>query len=215
LQEACNRIGKGASELAAITKGMDYPAHDPRGHFSMAINYATSVRGACHLEALSYFLDRGILLPDLGYDKPSDQFRQDDKPKIIFDLQNYMSIFNALGLCKFLFHGGVGPSDMSMWLKKTLGFDTDTQQLMKVGERIFNLKRIYDIRLGISRKDDILPSKLMTPKPDGRASGRVPDVEKMLNAYYKIRQWDENGVPTIKLLKKLEIKDELIRRFKK
>jgi len=200
--KAAEKIGKGTEEFVSQTKGLDYPAHDPRGHFSMALSYATSVRGACHLEGLTYFLDRGLKIEDLGYVEPPDQFREEDKPEITYNLQNFLSVYNPLGICKFLM-GRVEPSQIARWVSKVTGFEIDNKELLKVGERIFNLKRLYDIRLGISGKDDILPKRLLTAKPDGKAKGKVPNLSKMLPEYYRLRGWDENGIPTKERLKRL------------
>jgi aldehyde:ferredoxin oxidoreductase len=202
--KAAERIGKGTEAFVAQTKGLDYPAHDPRGHFSMALSYATAVRGGCHLEGLTYFLDRGLKIEDFGYTSPPDQFKEEDKPEIVFNLQNFLSVYNPLGLCKFLM-GKAEPSQIARWVNKVTGFEMDMKGLLGAGERIFNLKRLYDIRLGISGKDDILPKRLLTPKPDGKAQGKVPDLGKMLPRYYQLRGWDEKGVPTKERLKKLDL----------
>ncbi len=202
--KAAKKIGKETAELVSQTKGLDYPAHDPRGHFSMALSYATSVRGACHLEGLTYFLDRGLKIEDFGYVESPDQFREEDKPEITYNLQNFLSVYNPLGICKFLM-GRAEPSQIARWVNRVTGFEMDKKELLKVGERLFNLKRLYDIKLGISGKDDVLPKRLLTAKPDGKAKGKVPDLEKMLPEYYKLRGWDEKGIPTKERLKELDL----------
>jgi len=204
LVKAAERIGRGTIEFVSQTKGLDYPAHDPRGHFSMALSYATSVRGACHLEGLTYFLDRGLKIEDLGYTTPPDQFEAENKPEIVYNLQNFLSVYNPLGICKFLM-GRAEPSQIARWVSKVTGFETDKEELFKVGERLFNLKRLYDIKLGISGKDDVLPKRLLTAKPDGKAKGRVPDLSKMLPEYYRLRGWDENGIPIKERLEELDL----------
>lgn len=201
---AAKKIGKGTIEFVSQTKGLDYPAHDPRGHFSMALSYVTAVRGACHLEGLTFFLDRGLKVEDFGYTEPPDQFREEDKPPIAYNLQNFLSVYNPLGLCKFLM-GRAEPSHIARWVNRVTGFEMDMKELLKIGERIFNLKRLYDIRLGVSGKDDILPKRLLTAKPDGKAKGKVPNLKKMLPEYYRLRGWDENGIPTKKRLKELDL----------
>ena len=201
---AAKKIGGETAEFVSQTKGLDYPAHDPRGHFSMALSYATSVRGACHLEGLTYFLDRGLKIEDFGYTEPPDQFREDDKSEITYILQNFLSVYNPLGICKFLM-GRAEPSQIARWVNKVTGFEIDKEELLKVGERLFNLKRLYDIKLGTSGKDDILPKRLLSAKPDGKAKGRVPNLKKMLPEYYRLRGWDEKGIPTKERLKELEL----------
>jgi len=204
--KAAGRLGKNTIEYAVATKGLDYPGHDPRGHVSMALNYATAVRGGCHLEGLTYFLDRGVKCPDLNYTTPPNQFDENGKPKIVFDLQNFLSVFNPLGLCKFLFLGGVGPKMIALWIEKACGWTPFTMEdLLKTGERLFNLKRLYNVRLGISSRDDKLPKRLLTAKPDGKAKGIVPQLDKMLSEYYQLRDWSEEGTPGTARLKELAL----------
>ena len=207
VRKAAELIGGTAAEFAVHTKGLEYPAHDPRGHVSMALGYATAARGACHLESLSFFLDRGVQVPDLGYLEPPDPHDSSDKPPIVVNMQNYMSVFNPLGMCKFLFVGGVGPSVIASWLRGYSGFDMDAAEVLEVGERIFNLKRMYNVRLGISRKDDVAPPRLYAEgRPDGVSAGVLPDLGKMLHEYYKLRGWSTFGVPTADTLDRLAIR---------
>ncbi|MDO8806406.1 MAG: aldehyde ferredoxin oxidoreductase family protein [Elusimicrobiota bacterium] len=196
VKKAAEKLGHNASEFAVHTKGLEYPAHDPRGHVSMALNYATACRGACHLEGLTYFLDRGIPAADFGYTKPGDPHLSSDKPPIVVNMQNYMSVFNPLGMCKFLFIGRVGPKKVARWLQLVCGWDATMDEVLLTGERIFNLKRMYNVGLGISRKDDVLPPRLYAEaKPDGSAKGVLPDMGNMLYSYYQLRNWTTDGIP--------------------
>ena len=78
------------------------------------------------------------------------------------------------------------------------------KELMKVGERIFNLKRMYNVKCGISRKDDSLPKRILTEKRgSGGAADNLPPLGSLLNEYYKYRGWDKNGIPTPAKLKEL------------
>ena len=196
VRRAADELGGTAAEYAVHSKGLEYPAHDPRGHVSMALGYATAARGACHLEALSFFLDRGVELADLGYRDPPDPHTSLDKPPIVVDMQNYLSVFNPLGMCKFLFIGGVGPKQIAEWVRLYAGFDLGMEGVLEVGERLFNLKRMYNCRLGISRKDDVLPPRLFAQaRPDGVAKGVLPDLGNMLNEFYRLRGWSPEGIP--------------------
>ena len=204
VKKAAELIGGNSSEFAVHTKGMEYPAHDPRGHVGMALNYATGVRGACHLEGLTYFYDRGIPMADFGYITPPNPHDSSDKPPIVVNYQNYLATFNPLGMCKFLFVGRVGPKMVARWLEKATGWEFDMDKLMKTGERLFNLKRMYNVKLGISRKDDVLPPRLYAwGKPDGKAKDVLPDMGNMLYKYYKLRNWTEDGIPTPEKLEEL------------
>lgn len=204
VKRAAEILGHNSDEYSVHTKGLEYPAHDPRAHVSMALNYATASRGACHLEGLTYFLDRGIPFADLGYTTAPDPHRSDDKPPLVVDMQNYMAVFNPLGMCKFLFLGRVGPSKVAEWLNLVCGWDFTMDDVQRCGERLFNLKRLYNVRLGISRKDDILPPRLYAEaQPDGRAQDVLPDLGNMLYRYYKLRGWSADGIPGAERLEKL------------
>ncbi|HBL17722.1 MAG: hypothetical protein A2X36_02990 [Elusimicrobia bacterium GWA2_69_24] len=197
VKKAAEQLGPGAAELAVHTKGLEYPAHDPRGHVGMALNYATASRGACHLEGLTYFLDRGIPAPDFGYTTPPNPHDSADKPPIVVTMQDYLSVFNPLGMCKFLFIGRVGPKKVAQWLHAVCGWDADMAEVMRTGQRLVNLKRMYNVRLGVSSKDDILPPRLANlGKPDGSAKGVLPDMARMLPEYYHLRGWTPDGIPT-------------------
>ncbi len=154
-------------------------------------SYCRSI-GKGHTEVSPWIVGR---IEDLGYVEPPDQFQENGKPEITYNLQNFLSVYNPLGLCKFLM-GRAEPSQIARWVNKVTGFEMDMKELLKIGERLFNLKRLYDIKLGISGKDDVLPKRLLTAKPDGKAKGKVPNLSKMLPEYYRLRGWDDKGIPT-------------------
>jgi aldehyde:ferredoxin oxidoreductase len=202
-RRAAQKLGGLASEYVVDAKGMEIAFHDPRAFTSMAVNYATANRGGCHLEGLTYFIGRGIPLADMGYTEPPDPHVSEGKARLCYDLQNYMSVFNPLGLCKFLFIGRAGPKMIASWVEKVTGWEMDQDRLIALGERIFDLKRMYNFRLGISRKDDSLPPRMLAePKPDGKAAGVVPDLGRMLSEYYKLRGWSKEGIPTHEKLRR-------------
>jgi len=209
VRQAAEKIGKGSEEWAVHTKGLEYPYHDPRAFTCMAANYATGARGACHLEALSYFLGRGVPLPEMGYTTPPDPHTNEGKGKICYDMQNFQGLFNALGLCKFLFLGRVGPKIIGEWVNFVTGWDTTMEELLLTSERLITLKRMYNVRLGIRRKDDILPPRLAAhARPSGRAKGVLPDVDRMVGELYALRGWDSDGVPAEAAAKRLGLEDE-------
>jgi len=204
-----DRLGGEAWTFAVHVKGMEVPYHDPRAFVSMAINYATSNRGACHLEALTYWNGLGIPQPGLGYPIALDRFNSEPyQAKLCYDWQNYMATYNPLGLCKFIFKGSVGPDTVAELLNKSLGWNWQTEDVMRLGERLFNLKRLINMRYGISRKDDILPPRLLNhARPDGGAANILPDLDKMLPWYYELRGWNSQGVPTPDRLAALGLAD--------
>ena len=204
VRAAAARLGPEAKAFAIHVKGMEVPYHDPRGFVSMATNYATSNRGACHLEALSYWNGYGILMPDLGYDVALDPHKTEGQAKLCFDYQNYQSVYNPLGLCKFIIKGLVGPATVAQLVSLAMGWDWAVEDVLRMGEKIFTLKRMINNRYGIGRQDDVLPQRLLTlPRPSGYAEGVLPDLDTMLPEYYRLRGWDENGAPTKEKLRQL------------
>jgi len=197
-RRAAAEMGGDAYKMTIEVKGLEMAFHDPRAHVSMAPNYATAVRGACHLDSLSYFIGRGVPMPDLGYTEPfADHESSPEMAKLCYLTQNYQAPYNPLGLCKFLFIGQIGPSRLAEWYTLATGVEMDMDGYMETGERILQLKRMYNNKVGIRRKDDTLPHRLLTlAQPDGGAAGVLPDLDLMLRELYRLRGWDEDGVPT-------------------
>lgn len=202
---AAKRIGGMAEEYAMHVKGLSVAFHDPRAFTSMAANYATANRGACHLEALSYFVESGVFPGELiGFNKTIEKRSDEHKAELAVKMQDYMNIFNALGLCKFLLRGKTSPKIIAQWIEAVTGWEITGEDLMFIGERLHNLKRMYNVRLGISRKDDKLPPRLIShDRKTGSAAGILPHMGKLLNEYYSIRGWNEEGIPTEERLQKL------------
>jgi aldehyde:ferredoxin oxidoreductase len=189
-------LGPEAAEFVIAVKGLGIAMHDPRGFVSMAANYATANRGGCHLEALSYWNGYGVPIPDLGYPEALDRFSNEVGGKMAYDFQNYMSVYNALGLCKFLPKGGVGPETVVGYVNRAMGWQWTADDLLRMGEKLFNLKRMINVRYGIGCKDDILPPRLMTlARPSGSAAGVLPDMDRLLSDYYELRGWNPDGSP--------------------
>ena len=103
VREAARRIGNGAEDFAIHVKGLEIAYHDPRAFLSMAVNYATASRGGCHLESLSYWNGYGVHHPDLGYSETLSPHESNaEQARLAYDYQNFMSVYNPLGLCKFI-----------------------------------------------------------------------------------------------------------------
>jgi aldehyde:ferredoxin oxidoreductase len=113
-----------------------------------------------------------------------------------------MGLFDSLICCKFILFGGITVKPLIDFLNSVTGWDMDHTEFSETGDRIFNLKRLYNVRLGISRKDDSLPPRLMTHRRGG-GTNELPLLNIMLADYYKARGWDEFGIPTRDRLKQL------------
>jgi aldehyde:ferredoxin oxidoreductase len=180
----------GAEEYAMAVKGLELPAYDPRGAMGQALAYATSNRGGCHLRG--YMVGWEVL----GSPKMLPRFNLSGKTDILVRIQNFSRVTDSLVTCKFLEYS-VGYDHLSRLLSAATGVDYSISSLQTIGERIWNLERLYNLREGIARADDTLPARfLKEPLEEGPSSGRVVDLEKLLGDYYQSRGWDEEGVPT-------------------
>lgn len=194
------------SEFYAMhVKGLELAYHDPRATFSMAANYATANRGGCHLEGLSYWAIYGLDASSWS-PKKVDRFSNEDAAGEAVAFQNYFSTYNPLGICKFIGKASPSPQILCDLINAATGWDITDKEFLETGERIFNLKRIINNRLGISRKDDDLPVRLKTfARPTGGSKGKLPDMEIILNDYYALRGWNEQGQPNQETITRLEL----------
>ena len=110
-------------------------------------------------------------------------------------MQHLMTMFDSLTCCKFALFGGMTVKPLADFVSHVTGWSFDEKDFMKAGERIFNLKRMYNVRLGVSRKDDTLHPRYLFHKRGG-GTNALPPMERMLSEYYALRGWDEFGVPT-------------------
>lgn len=206
VRAAAAKIGGDSHKFAMHVKGMELPYHDPRGFVSMAANYATANRGACHLEAISYW--RGVGIEWKGWQEgdpqgwiESKRFDSSLAAETAIDFQNYMSVYNPLGLCKFITKGSFTPAQTAELVNKAMGWNWTQDDVLTMGARLFNLKRLLNVKLGVRREDDALPYRLEhEPRPTGTAAGKLPDMSRILPDYYCLRKWDENGVPSAEAL---------------
>jgi len=210
-RSAAETLGPLAKEFAVHVKGLEIPFHDPRAFTSMAVNYATAARGGCHLEGLTYFVETGTYAgSNLGLTTDYEPSGSEGKAELAMKMQDFMAVFNALGLCKFLLRAQVTPDEIAGWIKAACGLDFTGQELLDSGEREFNLRRLCNVALGMTRKDDTLPPRLLSqPRPSGRAAGVVPFLGKMLDEYYRLRGWDAEGLPTLTTLERLGLLEYL------
>lgn len=199
------RLGGLAAEYAVECKGLEVAYHDPRAFTGMAGNYATANRGGCHLEALSYFVESGGVPGSVvGFTGQVEPHSAENKGWLAAHMQDLMEVFNGLGLCKFLLRGRVSVENITDWCNAVTGWDLSVDDLLRLGEKIHNLKRMYNVRLGISRKDDTLPPRLLVhDRKTGRAAGSLPHLGRILSDYYRHRGWNEEGIPTKETLDRL------------
>jgi len=186
----CEKYGH--PDLAMVAKGQEFPGYDGRSMQGMALAYATSNRGACHLKADPYGDD-------------FDGGPIEGKAEIVYSSQNAVAAVDSSGLC--LFPMAVwGLNDVASQLGAACGSDWTAERLAEAGERIWNLERRFNLATGLTGKDDTLPKRILKEAAkSGAGKGQVAQLDKMLPAYYEMRGWDDEGVPTTQTLQRLSM----------
>jgi aldehyde:ferredoxin oxidoreductase len=191
-------------ETAVHVKGLEVAMHDPRAFIGMSVVYATSPRGGCHLHSDYYMLEMGNEFPELGIlSSLREQWGKSSqgKARMVALHQDWRSIFDALIMCKF---ANLPANIVIKLLSSVIGREMTHWELLKSGERILNMKRLINLRFGLAPEDDRLPALLLKPLPDGGTEGNVPDMDVMLEEYYRFRGWDKvSGKPVRSKLKEL------------
>jgi aldehyde:ferredoxin oxidoreductase len=191
----CAKYGK--PELSMSVKKQEFPAYDSRGIQGMGLTYATSNRGACHLR--SYTVASEVL----GIPFKTDPLVTEGKADLVKAFQDATSVFDSAGVCVFTTFAW-SLADLQPQLDAACEGDWTMEKLAAVGERIYNMERLFNNAAGFTAKDDDLPPRLKTePAKTGPAKGLVSGIDKMRPEYYKARGWDENGVPTKETLARL------------
>lgn len=184
----CEKYGH--PEFAMVVKGQEFPGYDPRAMQGMALGYATSNRGACHLKAAPFQDDFQRVTPD-------------GKAKIVKDSQDYIAAIDSSGLCTFTKAAWSAP-DYADQIDAACDGDWTVERLLELGERIYNLERLFNNAAGFTAKDDTLPKRVLTePAKGGAGKGHVAELAKMLPEYYELRGWTPDGEPTTQTLSRL------------
>ncbi|HUV53110.1 MAG TPA: aldehyde ferredoxin oxidoreductase family protein [Dehalococcoidia bacterium] len=205
------KLDKGAEKFAMNVKGLELPAYDSRAVQITGLAYAVANRGGDHITAYIQgptFLDVPFLvIPD---SQIKDSFVADpEEVHILVDLENIMTALDILGACKFMGFC-VATEEWVKLVEHCLGREFTYEDMFKLGERAYNLARVFNVREGLTRADDTLPSRLLEePLPEGPAAGKVNEnLPAMLDKYYELRGWDKaTGKPTPEKLKELGLEE--------
>jgi aldehyde:ferredoxin oxidoreductase len=176
---------RGRPEVSMSVKKLELPAYDPRGAYGMALAYATSNRGGCHLRA--YPVSHEILRKPVA----TDRFSFEGKARIIKIAEDMNAVVDSLTACKFVFFA-VGLEEYSKALNAVTGREYNIQSLLKIGERIWNLERTINESNGFSKTDDDLPPRFFTEEGSSGAVVKIPPIDrqeflKARDNYYRIR----------------------------
>lgn len=213
VRKASQRIGKGAEKFAQHTKGLESCCQNlPKKGWLLA--YATATRGSDHLRGMENIEGiegrKGKAIEIFGTPSVLDLLSIEGKPMLIKWHQDFLAVIDSLETCKFncdvLY--ALGPEELANLYSTATGWKIDGKELLKIGERIYNVERMFNVREGISRKDDVPPSRMFNPLTSGRYKGTQAtpeELQKMLDEYYELRGWNKNGIPTKQKLKELNI----------
>jgi len=189
----------GAQDLAMHVKGLELPAYDPRGSAGMALAYATSDRGGCHLR--SWPIGDELLATEGRMDLRSLEF----KAELVKTQQDLFCMVNCSGMCLFATFA-VNLKQITPFLHAATGLDaySSSEEVMKIGERVNNLVRLFNIREGLTRELDTLPKRFFTePLKEGPSRGRVVELDQLMEEYYLVRGWNAEGLPRADKLEEL------------
>ncbi|MFX0038249.1 MAG: aldehyde ferredoxin oxidoreductase family protein [Promethearchaeota archaeon] len=210
VKRAAEKIKNGADKFAMHVKSQEIPMHEPRLKQGLGVGYTVSPTGAEHMANLhdtSIASERsigahsaiGILEPleinDLGV----------KKMRALTYISNWHNLYNALLICYFLPWDYV---DVPEIIRAVTGWYTSTWELMKVGERITTMARVFNIREGFTKKDDWLPERFFQPHTSGalvETSVKPDELKNAITTYYKMMGWNEEGIPTKSKLEELEL----------
>jgi len=193
----------GHPEIAVTTRKQEFPGYDPRGAQGMGLLYATSNKGASHMEG-------DVVYEELfGVPVKEELLTIEGKGELVARFQDAFALIDASGLCVFLAlrymfskERMILPTRLAQLMKLTTGVDYSPDEILKAAERVYNLERMFVLAAGST--EDTLPTRMLEePLPDGPARGQVSRLAEMLPEFYKVRGWSEDGVPTPEKLAEL------------
>ena len=196
------QLGDEASRFLYAVKALEMPAHSARVLKGMSLGYATSTRGGSHHDTR----------PTLQYGTEHDNTTTDGKPEFAVHNQHFTAVGDSLTQCRFVSERGFGAmlnEHYPRMINAVTGWDLTLEEVERIGERIWNLERAFNVREGVGREQDVLPHRVMNePVPEGMHQGMhcPPDeLGGMLDDYYALRGWTSDGVPTAERLQSLEL----------
>jgi len=166
----------------------------------MSIGYATGTRGGSHHDTR----------PTMQYGKDFDRRSVEGKAQYAMRSQNFTALDDSLVLCRFTSERGFGTmvnEAYARMISTITGWDVSVSEVERIGERICTLERAFNVREGLSRKDDTLPYRVLhEPIPSGPSQGMYcppAELDVMLDEYYRLRGWSRDGIPTADKLREL------------
>jgi len=194
----------GHPEISMSVKGLELPGYDPRGLVGQGLEYATSVRGACHVYG-------NMVYPEVfGIPVRLDPLTAEGKTEWTKWMQDRAAAIDSLGICIFSVRI-LSPALYARMAAAVTGLPLTEESFLLAGERCWNLQKLFNLRAGIGKADDTLPPRLLQePATSGPAQGRVWQRQPLLDQYYAARGWDREGRPTPDTLARLGITPAMV-----
>lgn len=184
----------GGTDFAMHSKGLEYPQYEPRGSWGMSLAYAVSDRGACHMRAYAP--------NDEVFDASIPPYTAEGKGEMVRNLGIFNGVKFSLCICDFW--GTISFEIMAEMLNLVTGRNWTSEEMEEVGERVLNIGRAFNQREGFNRKNDTMPKRIAKEviKSGAAAGQKIPQeaFEDMLNQYYDVMGWDNNGMMPQSLL---------------
>jgi aldehyde:ferredoxin oxidoreductase len=188
---AAGRLGQGSQHYAMHIKGLELPAFEPRAFTGMGLNFATAARGADHNRAFTIAAEFYGILGDL------DRFEHRGKAQMVKDLQDYSAVIDSIIACMFTIDFSTDVELFCEAIHLITGMSLDRSEYYRIGERINNLERLFNLRQGMGYQDDSLPPRIrLEAALSAGERATALDISDMLREYYALRDWNEYGVPT-------------------
>ncbi len=197
---AAEKLGGDAHYFAMHTKGLELSAFEPRAFTGMGLNFATASRGADHNRAFTIAAEYYGILGDL------DRHAHEGKAKMVKELQDFSAVIDSIIACMFTIDFSTDVQLFSDAINLITGMEIDPDEYYRIGERISNLERLFNLRQGIGGEQDRLPPRIQREAVAEGDAGPL-DIKAMLREYYDLRGWDESGAPTRERLRALDLID--------
>jgi len=210
VKKAAEELNEETKKFALHVKGIEVPAHDPRAHFAVGLNYITGARGPGHEKGNLQIPYHGTMIPEAGILEVPDRFEMKNIEYLTMKYQDWSALYDSQVMCRFMIGDNIYFGSKIDILNAITGWDMDHYDVLKMGERIFTLQRLANIKFGLDKKDEKLQKRFYESTDEGGHAGETPDdLSPYLQRYYELRGWNKDGVPTDKKLKSLDL-DEII-----
>jgi aldehyde:ferredoxin oxidoreductase len=209
-RKMAQRLGQDSERFAMQVKGLELPAYDSRAAKITGLAFATANRGGDHItgyvQGPTFLASPFLVIEESEIEDPHTE--NPKEAKVVKELEDALTVFDAIGSCKFMGMAS-DAQEISEIIAAVTGWKFGVEEFRKIGERIYNLERAFNVREGLTRADDTLPKRLLEdPLPEGPAEGHVNNLEILLDPYYEFRGWDKtSGAPTPAKLRELGLEE--------